>query len=147
MAILVTLLFSDSLPGMQNFTEPPATVCAHRISHQLALWLLRNLSNMFRNFLLSYMDLNPGETVLHKLQTPFRSHHTSGHHTSRRRDPILVAILQTYSLRVLRPVLESLELLWGQSGAWSPRFREGGAYIILYSRGPQHEQRVYQRQT
>jgi hypothetical protein len=35
---------SHSLPGIQTFTEPPATVCAHRISHKLARWLLRNLS-------------------------------------------------------------------------------------------------------
>jgi hypothetical protein len=33
-----------SLPGIQEFPEPPATICAHTISHQLARWLLRNLS-------------------------------------------------------------------------------------------------------
>jgi hypothetical protein len=42
---------SHSLPGIQMFTEPPATICAHRISHQVARWLLRNLPNASEMFI------------------------------------------------------------------------------------------------
>jgi hypothetical protein len=38
------LLLRLSESGIQNFPEPPATICAHTISHQLARWQLRNLS-------------------------------------------------------------------------------------------------------
>jgi hypothetical protein len=35
---------SHSLPVVQKSTQPPTTICAQQISHQLARWLLRNLS-------------------------------------------------------------------------------------------------------
>jgi hypothetical protein len=35
---------SHSLPGIQNSTEPPATICAQQISPHVARWLLCNLS-------------------------------------------------------------------------------------------------------
>jgi hypothetical protein len=69
---------------------------------------------MFKYFLLSYMDLN-----LVRLCSVGCGARTCGHHKylSQKGSDNGSYTPRTCGLRVLRPVFESPELFWGQSGA------------------------------